>query len=228
MYVLVVLVGILLALAYGPSLWVRRVMAQHHRPSDRYPGTGAELARELLRRLELPGVRVEETTAGGDHYDPRDRAVRLGPENYHGRSLTAVAVAAHEVGHAIQHADGYPPLRWRTQLVLFSRSAQRLGAILLLAAPLIMVATRLPTAGFLFLVGGLLTMGTAVIVHLVTLPTEVDASFRRALPLLEAGYLRPEDKAPARRILTAAACTYLAAALGSLLNVWVWLRLLRP
>ncbi len=228
MHVLAIAGLVLLVLIYGPSLWVRRVMARYHSPRDRYPGTGAELARDLLRRLDLAHVRVEETGSGGDHYDPAERAVRLGPENYSGRSLTAVSVAAHEVGHAIQHADGYQPLRWRTRLVRFSHAAQRLGAVLLLAAPVMMVATRAPAAGLLFLAGGGLTMGSAVVVHLVTLPTEVDASFRRALPLLEAGYLKPEDTPAARRILTAAAFTYVAAALASLLNVWVWLRLLRP
>ncbi|WP_253483302.1 zinc metallopeptidase [Natronocella acetinitrilica] len=228
MHIFIIFGLLLLLLAYGPSVWVRRVMARHHQPVDRYPGTGAELARDLLQRLELPHVKVEETTSGGDHYDPRDRAVRLGPENYKGRSLTAISVAAHEVGHAIQHADGYQPLRWRTQLVMATRAAQRIGAALLLAAPLIMVITRMPGAGLLLFVGGVLTMGTAVLVHLVTLPTEVDASFRRALPLLEAGYLKPEDRPGARRILTAAAFTYVAAALGSLINVWAWLRLIRP
>ena len=225
---IIIVLVVIAAAIFLPQWWVKRVLRRYQEPGDRYQGTGGQLARHLLDRLGLESVGVERTEPGADHYDPEDRMVRLSPAHYDKSSLAAITVAAHEVGHAIQHADGYPPLRWRTQLVLFSRSAQRLGAILLLAAPLIMVATRLPTAGFLFLVGGLLTMGTAVIVHLVTLPTEVDASFRRALPLLEAGYLRPEDKAPARRILTAAACTYLAAALGSLLNVWVWLRLLRP
>ncbi len=97
----------------------------------------------------------------------------------------------------------------------------------MLAAPVAMVMTRSPAAGLLMVAGGLLTLGTGVLVHLATLPTEVDASFRRALPLLESGYLKEEDKSGARRILTAAALTYVAAALGSLLNVWVWLRMLR-
>jgi len=222
------MLGLFVLIAWMPGVWVKRTMARHHQPANRYQGTGAELARFLLGKLNLGHVRVERTDPGTDHYDPGSRTVRLGPENYDGRSLTAVAVAAHEVGHAIQHADGYQPLVLRTRLVGFSGKAQRAGSFLLLAAPVAMVLTRSPAAGLLLLVGGLLSMGTAVLVHLLTLPTEVDASFRRALPMLEAGVLKPEDRAGARRILTAAAFTYVAAALGSLLNVWVWLRMIRP
>ncbi len=225
---LLLLFGLFVLIAWVPGMWVKRVMARHHQPADRYQGTGAELARFLLRKLDLEHVRVERTDPGTDHYDPSSRTVRLGPENYDGRSLTAVAVAAHEVGHAIQHADGYRPLVLRTQLVGVVQKVQRAGSFLLLAAPVAMLLTRSPAAGLLLLAGGLLSMGTAVLVHLLTLPTEVDASFKRALPLLEAGVLRPEDRGGARRILTAAAFTYVAAALSSLLNVWVWLRMIRP
>lgn len=216
----------LLALVYGPAYWVRRVMARHRQPANRYPGTGAELARHLLRRLDMAQVTVELSDMG-DHYDPAARAVRLSPDNYHGRHLTAVTVAAHEVGHAIQDAVGYPPLAWRTWLVKLAVQGQRIGVAMLLAIPVLMLLTRTPAAAGLLLVAVLLSMGLAIVVHLVTLPTELDASFSRALPLLEAGYLKPEDQRAARRILTAASLTYVAAALASLLNVWVWLRLLR-
>ncbi len=227
MILVIIAAALLLTLIYGPALWVRHVMARHREPADRYPGTGGELARHLVRRLELSGVGVEETEAG-DHYDPVDKVVRLSPENYRGRHLTAVTVAAHEVGHALQDADGYQPLVLRTQLARLAAVGQRAGAALLVAVPVIMLLTRVPSTGLLLLLAGFLSIGLAVVVHLVTLPTELDASFRRALPLLEAGYLKPEDHAPARRILAAAALTYVAAALMSLLNIWVWLRFLRP
>ena len=227
MIVAVIIIALLLALAFGPSLWVRRVMARYQQPADRYPGTGGELASHLLTRLELDHVRVEESDIG-DHYDPIERAVRLSPKNFHGRSLTAVTVAAHEVGHAVQDAFGYAPLHWRLQLVKLSRYAQMLGAGLLITLPLVMAATRAPAAGGILMVAVLLSMGSAVLVHLVTLPTELDASFRRAMPLLEAGYLKPGDEPHARRILLAAALTYVAAALMGLFSVWAWLRILRP
>lgn len=227
MIVAVFVILLLLALAFGPSLWVRKVMARYQQPEDRYPGTGAQLAAHLLRRLDLDHVRVEESEIG-DHYDPVDRVVRLSPRNYHGRSLTAVTVAAHEVGHAVQDGFGYAPLHWRFRLVKLSRYAQMIGAGLLIAMPVILAITRAPSAGGILMVAVLLSMGSAVLVHLITLPTELDASFRRAMPLLEAGYLKPEDQPHARRILLAAALTYVAAALMGLFSVWAWLRILRP
>lgn len=224
------LIGLLLlaAVVVLPGWWVRRVMQRHHRPADRYPGTGAELARDLLDRLDLQAVPVELTDQG-DHYDPEHRAVRLSRENHDGRSLTAITVAAHEVGHAVQHAIGYGPLLWRTKLVRAAQRVQRVGVLLIMAMPIVLLALRLPRAGITLLVFGLAALASGIVVHLVTLPTELDASFRRALPLLDkGGYLKPEDRGAARRILTAAAFTYVAASLMGLLNFWWWLRILRP
>src|SRR5262249_55662075 len=96
-----------LALLFGPQLWVRRVMAQHGADGPALPGTGAELARHLLDEADLRGVAVE-LTGDGDHYDPETRAVRLTPDHHDGRSIAAVAVAAHEVSHAVQHARAEP------------------------------------------------------------------------------------------------------------------------
>jgi len=94
---------ILLAfLAYAPSLWVSLVMRRHGNDREDIPGTGGELAEHLIQRFELEGVSLEETTERNDHYDPNTATVRLSPSNFNGKSLTAVAVAAHEVGHAIQ------------------------------------------------------------------------------------------------------------------------------
>lgn len=218
---------LLCGLLFGPGVWVRRVMARYERPAERYPGTGAELARHLLDRHGLQDVRVE-AVAGGDHYDPRERAVRLHPGRYHGRSLTAVTVAAHEVGHALQDALAYPPLRLRTRLVGVVQPLERFGAILLMSAPLVVLITRAPLASVLLVAGGLLSLATSALVHLVTLPVEFDASFGRALPLLRRERaLYEADYRHARRILTAASLTYLAASLFSLLNVARWWALLR-
>ena len=220
---------ILLGAVFGPGLWVRRVMERYSRPEDRYRVTGAELARELLHGLGLGHVRVEVTEAG-DHYDPDAETVRLSPAHHGGRSLTAVTVAAHEVGHAVQHAAGYGPLLWRQRLVRATRRTQQLGPGLLMAAPVVAGLTRAPGVALLMVLGGLLSIGSAILVHLVTLPTEWDASFRRAMPLLErSGHLYPGDRFHARRILTAAALTYVAQSLASLLNFWTWFRMLvRP
>ena len=214
-------------LIFGPGWWVRKVMARYSRPADRYEGTGGELARYLLDGLDLQNVKVEETS-GGDHYDPQEKVIRLTPDKLNGRSLTAVTVAAHEVGHALQDKQGYPPLRIRSRLIALTQPAQRLGAGILMAAPFIGILTRAPSLGLLMVLGGLLSLGASTVVHFVTLPTEWDASFRRALPLLEqGGILKPVDLPHARRLLTAAALTYVASSLASLLNVARWWALLR-
>ncbi len=216
-----------MALVVGPSLWVRYVLKRYSRPREDFPGTGGELARHLLTRFGLEGVGVEPTDAG-DHYDPRAKAVRLSPANYEGRSLTAVAVAAHEVGHALQDASGYKPLHLRTRLVGLAANAERLGALFVFAVPVLGFVTRSPLGGLLMLALALASFGTGVLVHLATLPVEWDASFRRALPLLEeGGYISARDQRGARRILRAAALTYVSASAASLLNFWRWLAVLR-
>lgn len=221
---LLIIVGIFI---FGPQLWTRRVFAQYSVPRPDYPGTGAELARHLLDRFDIKHIKVEMTEMG-DHYDPEAKAVRLTPDKFSGKSLTAVTVAAHEVGHAIQDQTGYQPLAERTRLVRVAYGAEKVGAVVMMGIPIATALARTPLAGILVLVAGMATMGISTLVHLVTLPVEWDASFRRALPLLQKGnYLSLEDEQGARRILIAAALTYLAASLASLLNLWRWIAFLR-
>jgi len=226
---LIALVVVVLALVLGPNLWVRHVLRKYSLPDDRYraSGSGADLARHLLDLHQLNAVKVESTPLG-DHYDPDARAVRLAAANYRGSSLTAVTIAAHEVGHAIQHARGEALFTTRQRLARVAVLGEKTGGLLLLAAPLIMLIARAPQAGLavLLLAAGTVVLGT--LVHLVTLPVEFDASFNKALPMLERGrHLHPVDLPHARRILTAAALTYVAGSLASLLNLWRWLRVLR-
>jgi len=226
---IILALAVIAALIFVPQWWVKRVMRRYAQPQDRYPGTGGELARHLLDKLGLDEVGVERAEKMGDHYDPRDRVVRLSPDNFDQRSLTAVTVAAHEVGHAIQHADGYEPLIWRTRLVEWMTRWQRIGVILIALVPVVLLLLRLPAAGLGLGLIGLATLASGILVHFVTLPTEFNASFKRALPLLiKGGYLKAEDRWPARQILTAAALTYVSASLMGLVNFWWWLRILRP
>jgi hypothetical protein len=132
------------------------------------------------------------------------------------------------VGHAIQHHRQERLLERRTRLIRAAQLAQKLGAGLMFAIPVITALTRMPQSGLLLFLVGLASMGMATLVHLVTLPVEWDASFRKALPLLSHGrYVNERDERAVRTILRAAALTYVAASLASLLNLARWFTLLR-
>ena len=223
-----ILIGLLAAaFVFLPGFWVKHVLQKYSKPPDRYSGTGKQLARHLLDQYGMPEVKIEETNEG-DHYDPITKVVRLTPEKFNGRSLTAITVAAHEVGHALQDHKGYKPLRYRTHLVKATKKFEKLGAAILMLSPFMGALTRVPGLGIMMFLGGLLTLGTSTVVHLITLPTEIDASFNRALPMLEENQiLKQPDKKHARRLLRAAALTYVSASLTSLLNIARWFAILR-
>ncbi len=218
---------IVAAIIFLPGQWVKFVMARHAGERPDIPGTGGELAKHLLEQADLGHVTVE-TTEEGDHYDPQDKAVRLTDGNYAGRSLTALAIAAHEVSHALQDAHGYAPLKARTSMAGTVSMIQRAGSMVLLATPLVGILVRAPQIMVLELMVGLALLASSVVMHAVTLPVEFDASFKRALPILDRGNFIDKDDLPAaREILRAAAFTYVAAALMDLLNIARWLRFLR-
>jgi len=226
---MIILLPLLLVviIVIGPGLWVKYILQRYSRPANRYTGTGGELARHMLDQLGLQDVGTE-VTEQGDHYDPDARFVRLTEDKFNGHSLTAITVAAHEVGHAHQHASGYRPLLWRTRLVKWVAPAEKIGAAVLLVAPFATLATRAPVVGLLMFLGGFLVLGLGAVIHLITLPMELDASFARALPMLrEGGYLKSGDEPHARRLLKAAALTYVGASLIGLLNVSRWWAILR-
>ncbi len=226
MHIVVFILAIPL-LILGPGLWVKSVMARYSHPTDRYDKSGEDVARELLNHLGLHHVGTE-TTEAGDHYDPLTKVVRLSPPIFNGHSLTAIAVAAHEVGHALQDARGFRPLKWRTRLVKWVGPIEKLGAAMLMVAPFTVALTRAPVIGLLAFLGGMLTLGSGAAIHFLTLPTEFDASFGRALPLLDQQrILQPGDEHKARRLLTAAALTYVSGSLTSLLNIARWWAILR-
>jgi uncharacterized protein len=217
---------LLAALILGPQFLINWTMNKHAKPREDFPGTGGELARHLLNDAGLTDVKLEITDKMRDHYSPDDKAVRLSEENMNGKSVTAVAVAAHEVAHAIQDRDGYGPLMMRQRLVKKTIIIERIGSAVLMLTPVIFMLTRNPAAALLEIFAALGILASTIVVHLVTLPTEFDASFKKALPVLE-GYLPPEEMKGARAVLRAAAFTYVAGALISLLNVARWLRILR-
>lgn len=223
---MIVLVLIIVVVVFAPSLWVRWVMHAYSKDLEGMPGTGGELAQHLIQRFGLDMVKVE-TTEVGDHYDPVDKRVRLSEANFSGRSLTAIAIAAHEVGHAMQDHQKDPRLVVRTRLVPIADKVARFSAGAIWAAPIFALITRHPVPFWVLAVCGLSGLIIRMMVHLVTLPIEWDASFGKALPVLRAGsYLGVKQDQAVAKILRAAALTYVAAALADVLNLTRWAALL--
>ncbi len=224
LYILIVL--IVVAFIYGPQVWAQQVLARYGK-NEYFSGNGFDLARLLLQKHNMGHITIEETEKG-DHFDPVEMSVRLTRKNCGNRSLTAVVIAAHEVGHALQAMHGYTPLTIRTRWIVQASRMEKIGAFILVASPFVTAILRAPGAGVLFFIGGFLNLCVPVLVHLVTIPVELDASFKRALPLLKEGrYIPDEDVPAAGKILLACALTYVAGALAELLNIWRWVRLLR-
>lgn len=212
---------------FGPSLWVRYVLWRHSDEIDEMPGTGGELARHLLGRFELGDVTVEEGQHINDHYNPADRIVSLSPDVYGKKSLTAVAVAAHEVGHAIQFGKNEPISQLRGKYLGKALLIKKIGTIVMMSLPLVAMVFKIPHVIVFTAVIGVVTMLASALMYVAILPEEFDASFNKALPILEAGYIPEKHFPAARQVLRAAALTYVAAALADILSLWRWIRVFR-
>jgi uncharacterized protein len=226
--ILIVLLLLLLALVYGPQLWVRHVMRRHAHPVPGLQGTGGELARHLVSRFGLDGVTVEETAPFGDHYDPTSRTVRLSPDNFGGRSLTAIAVAAHEVGHALQFHRQERVSRLRLRYMPAAIGLKKLGVGLLMLMPVILLVLRVPHAVLALAAVAIAVQLVSILMYAIVLPEEWDASFNKALPILiEGRYIHSHQVDSVRQVLKAAALTYVAGALADMLNLARWFAILR-
>ncbi|WP_042352589.1 zinc metallopeptidase [Bacillus massiliigorillae] len=166
--------------------------------------TGAEAARKVLDDNGLYHVAVEEVHGHlSDHYDPRDKVVRLSSANFHGTSIAAISVGTHEVGHAIQDQVDYAPLRFRHSLVPVANFGSSMSFIVILAGII------LQSANFILL--GIVLMAAAVLFQVVTLPVEFNASSRALSQMVGSGLIRNDEEGGARKVLNAAALTYVAA-----------------
>ncbi len=173
--------------------------------------SGAETARRILSEQGIYDVAVEETGGSlSDHYDPSSKVVRLSSDNFHGHHLAGLAVAAHEVGHAIQHANGYLPLNVRHAILPVANLGSSLGFPMVIGG-MLFGFTGLIDIGILFFAG-------AVIFQLVTLPVEFNAS-SRAMVILSQGYLAGDEVGSAKKVLNAAAMTYVAAAATAVMQL---------
>ncbi|MFS0822973.1 zinc metallopeptidase [Bacillus sp. 1P02SD] len=174
--------------------------------------TGAEVARRILDQNGLYDVRIEETPGLlSDHYDPRTKVVRLSTNNYYGNSIAGAAVAAHEVGHAIQDQQDYAFLRFRHALVPVANIGSNFSWILIIAG-IIFTMSNLILVGIIF-------MAAAVLFQLVTLPVEFNASSRAMNEIVSAGVIRNDEERETKKVLNAAALTYVAAAAVAVLEL---------
>jgi uncharacterized protein len=219
----VIAIVIILLLGVGlvalPQIWIHQVMERHARERDDLGGTGAEFARHALDALKLTHVKVESTEQG-NHYDPQAKAVRLEPRFMTGKSLSAIVIAAHEIGHAIQDEMGLPIYKRRQLIAKQAHAASMVGQAFIWSAPLLMLLGK-SSAALIFNVVGFVAMALlSFALQVVTLPVEFDASFNRALPLLERGrFIHSHDMKPARQLLRAAAFTYVAGLLRTILSI---------
>jgi Zn-dependent membrane protease YugP len=184
---------------------VKTNFEKYLRVSTRRGYSGAEVARMLLNQNGLHDIPIEAASGQlGDHYDPTKRVLRLSREVHQGSSIASVSVAAHEVGHAIQHANGYVPLSLRNIVFPVARLGSSAAWIFIL------VGLMIPNLGGLMDIG-ILLFGAAVLFQLITLPVEFNAS-SRALEMLDSnGYIYDEEIKGAKKVLQAAALTYVAA-----------------
>lgn len=210
LYLLVIGVGLVLGLA--AQAWVTFAVRSQSRVPLHAGMTGADVATFVLQRSGLTGVRIEETTGWlSDHYDPSSRTLRLSPENFEGRSVAAAGIAAHEAGHALQHAQGYWPMSIRQRLVPVANIGTQLGVLLIVFG---MFVGMLGLAKL-----GVLVFAGFVLFTIVTLPVEIDASMRAHRALASTGVLLPAELDGVGRVLRAAAATYVAATITALLQL---------
>ncbi len=217
-YLVVMALGALLS--FGASWLTKSRFRKYSELGTRSQMTGAQIAEAILRDNGISDVTVE-AVAGSltDHYDPRSRTLRLSEPVFGGSSMAAFGVAAHEVGHAIQHAQGYAPLGFRSAWVPVANTGSRISIFVLFAAALMGGVTTVMGEGLAWL--GIALFGTTTLFTLVTLPVEFDAS-RRALACLDGRYVTEEEHAGAKKVLGAAALTYVAAFAASLMVLFYW------
>lgn len=208
-----ILVIIGMVLCMGASFRVNSVMKKYGKAGNSTGITGAEAARRILNNEGLYNVQIEcLQSREGDHYDPRSNTVRLSYQNFNEATVTAVGVAAHECGHAIQHAKGYSPLNFRTALVPVVNIGSRLGI------PLIILGMLLSWNNVLIQIG-IWAFSLSVLFQLVTLPVEFNASSRAIAKIDQYGLVSVEENRGCKKVLSAAAMTYVAAAASSILQL---------
>ena len=209
-------IGIGAALGGIATLRVKSTFARYSQKGTSRGYTGAQVAAAILRDNYIHDVTIESVPGRlSDHYDPRSKVLRLSEPVYGSQSMAALGVAAHEVGHAIQHARGYVPLKFRSAWVPVASIGTNIGWLVIFLA--FMLGGVSTAGGTIAAWVGVALFGTSTLFTLITLPVEFDASRRALVSLSEGGYVTAEELTGARKVLSAAAMTYVAAFVSSLL-----------
>ena len=212
---------ILLSISILPVIWINYVFKKNDEILPNMPFNGIEFGNQLIKELELKDVCLEKTLIG-DHYDLDQRKVKVGEDRLRKKSLTSISIICHEIGHAIQHAENYTPLITRTKLVKNTLWINKIAfAVIYIGLPIIFATGYLPLIKVCILLI-LLSLFIGVVIHLVTLEVELDASFNKAMPIIK-------KKIPAvyhdscRSILRAAAFTYVVGVFKNLISLrMIW------
>ena len=201
-----------------PSLWVNYILRKYNKILPDMPFTGKELGNKILEEQKLNNVSINPIKQL-DHYNPIDKKIHISDDKLNKKSITSIAVVAHEIGHAIQDKENYKPLKLRQSLIERTMVFQKIGSFLLIIGlPSIFAFSKSP---FITFIAALLIMGcltTNVLIHLITLPVEFDASFKKALPILTK-YVPKENMYQCKSVLRAAALTYLAQSIVSIFRL---------
>ncbi len=206
------IVGPALLLSIWAQIKVKSTFARYSRVATHSNINGAETAARILQSFGIGNVDVQQTQGFlSDHYDPRKRVLRLSPDVFQGKSIASLGVAAHEAGHALQHAQNYFPLQVRSALVPVTQFGSWL------AWPLLLIGFLLQSQQLLL--AGIILFSAAVLFQLVTLPVEFDASRRAVAILGSQGILSGPELDGTRKVLSAAALTYIAAAAAAVLQL---------
>lgn len=214
------LIGAIVVISGLASMATKGAFNKYSQVANRRGMTGADVAAAILRANMINDVKIEPVRGRlSDHYDPRSKTLRLSEPVYGERSLAAAGVAAHEVGHAIQHATGYSMLKFRSAWVPVASTGSKISIFVLIAAAFMGGAQT--AMGSSLALAGVVLFATTTIFTLVTLPVEFDAS-HRALAALEGRYVTQEEYNGAKKVLNAAAMTYVAAFITSLLTLLYW------
>jgi Zn-dependent membrane protease YugP len=223
-YMLIAIIGMILV--FVPQMLVKGTFAKFSKVHSQKGITGAQAATNILNDAGIYDVNVEPTKGTlSDHYDPTKKVIRLSEEIYHGNSVAALGVAAHEAGHAIQDNQGYLPMKLRAGIFPAVQAGQFLGPLLLMAG--LGLRFFMGMGGFTDLIAltGIIFYGAVVVFHFITLPVELNASNRAMKALATGGYLVQTEIGGAKKVLSAAAMTYIAVALYALIELlyWIWI-----